>query len=102
VKRANVSERLIPVADGIKEYIIVDDDKLSARVAVIGAGTALERHFHSLKRPELIHLVRGTVSVTVDGKTEQLHPGDSVFLRDIAPVQWKNEGGDEAELVEVW
>jgi transcriptional regulator with XRE-family HTH domain len=102
VKRADVSERSIPVAEGIKEYIIVDDDKLSARMVTIGAGTALERHFHSLKRPELIHLVRGTVSVTVQGKTEQLHPGDSVFLRDIAPVQWKNEGGDEAELVEVW
>ncbi|NJD55425.1 MAG: helix-turn-helix domain-containing protein [Nitrospirae bacterium] len=102
VKRANVSGRLIPVATGVKEYIIVDDDKLSARMVVIGAGTALERHFHPLKRPELIHLVRGTVSITVDGKTEQLQPGDSVFLRDIAPVQWKNEGGDEAELIEVW
>jgi len=102
VKRANVSEHLIPVADGIKEYIIVDDDKLSARMVTIGAGTALERHFHSLRKPEFIHVVRGTVSVNVEGKIEQLNPGDSVYLRDIAPVQWKNEGGDEAELVEVW
>jgi transcriptional regulator with XRE-family HTH domain len=102
LKRANVSERLIPVAEGIKEYIIVDDDKLSARMVSLGAGTALARHFHALRKPEFIHVVRGTVSVNVQGKTEQLHPGDSVFLRHSAPVQWKNEGGEEAELVEVW
>jgi transcriptional regulator with XRE-family HTH domain len=102
LKRANVSERLIPVAEGIKEYIIVDDDKLSARMVTLGAGTALARHFHALRKPEFIHVVRGTVSVNVQGKTEQLHPGDSVFLRHSAPVQWKNEGGEEAELVEVW
>jgi transcriptional regulator with XRE-family HTH domain len=102
LKRATVSERLIPVAEGIKEYIIVDDDKLSARMVSLGAGTALARHFHALRKPEFIHVVRGTVSVSVEGKTEQLHPGDSVFLRDSAPVQWKNEGGEEAELVEVW
>jgi transcriptional regulator with XRE-family HTH domain len=102
LKRATVSERLIPVAEGIKEYIIVDDDKLSARMVSLGAGTALARHFHALRKPEFIHVVRGTVSVSVEGKTEQLHPGDSVFLRNSAPVQWKNEGGEEAELVEVW
>jgi transcriptional regulator with XRE-family HTH domain len=102
LKREKVSEHFIPVADGVKEYIIVDDDNMSARMATIGAGTALERHFHSLRKPEFIHVVRGTVSVNVEGKIEQLNPGDSIYLRDIAPVQWKNEGGDEAELVEVW
>ena len=102
LQRDKVSERLIPVADGVKEYIIVDDDNMSARMVTIEAGRAIKAHFHTRRKPEVIHVVRGSVSVSVEGKTALLHPGDSVYLKEIVPVQWKNEGGDEAELVAVW
>ncbi|MEW5744879.1 MAG: helix-turn-helix domain-containing protein [Nitrospirota bacterium] len=101
-RRGDISSRLAPLGDGIKGAAIVSDEKMSARMVVIPPGIAVRKHFHSLKKPELISLVRGAVSVTIEGKTETLDPGDCVYLKEAVPTQWKNEGGDEAELLAVW
>lgn len=101
-KRDMVSSNLSPLIDGIRESGIVADDKLSAKIVVIPGETVLRRHFHSLKKPEFIYVLRGIVSVTIEGRTEVLNPGDSVYLKEVVPMQWKSEGGDESELLVVW
>ncbi|MCC6345732.1 MAG: helix-turn-helix domain-containing protein [Nitrospirales bacterium] len=101
-RRDSVAESLTPLGEGIKGYTIVADEKVSARGVIFPAGAVLKRHFHPLKGPEFIHSIQGVVSVTVEGKTETLYPGDSVYLKEVMPTQWKNEGGGKAELLVVW
>lgn len=101
-RKAALSSRPSPLVEGAKGYEIVSDEKLSVRLVLLPAGMLLTRHFHSLKKPEFIFVVRGTVAVTIEGKTEVLDPGDSVYLKETTPEQWKEEGGDEAELLVVW
>jgi transcriptional regulator with XRE-family HTH domain len=97
-----IISQLAPIGDGLKGAAIVNDEKLSARIVVIPPGTVVKKHFHSLKKPEFVFIVRGIVSVMVEGKTVTLNSGDSVYLKEIVPTLWKNEGGDEAEVLAVW
>ncbi|MFO0752875.1 MAG: cupin domain-containing protein [Thermodesulfovibrionales bacterium] len=101
-RRESVAANLASLGEGVRGYTILADEKVSARGVLLPAGAVVKKHFHPLKGPEFIHLLRGTISVTVEGKTEILHPGDSVYLKEAMPTQWKNEGGDEAELLAVW
>lgn len=102
IRKEAVATHLTPLGDGVKGYTILTNSKLSARKVVVPPGVVLRRHFHSLKTPEFIHVVCGSASVMVEGKIEVLNPGDSVYLKDIAPSQWKNEGGEDAELLVIW
>ncbi|MBZ0154681.1 MAG: helix-turn-helix domain-containing protein [Alphaproteobacteria bacterium] len=101
-RRESAVSTLTSLGEGIKGYTIVSDERMSARGVVLPAGAVLRRHFQPLKGPEFIYVVRGVVSVTVEGRTEILYPGDSIYLKEVMPSQWKNEGGDEAELLAVW
>jgi len=101
-RKESVSSRLVPMGDGVSGYEIVSDEKLSAAVVVMPAAVALKKHFHTSKDPEFVYVIRGAVSVTIEGSTEVLHSGDSVYLKDVVPVQWKGEGGGDTELLVVW
>jgi quercetin dioxygenase-like cupin family protein len=48
---------------------------------------------------KLIYVLRGDVSLNIDGKGEVLRTGDSVYLKDEIPSLLKNEGGDSAEIL---
>jgi KaiC/GvpD/RAD55 family RecA-like ATPase/quercetin dioxygenase-like cupin family protein len=93
---------LVPMGDGVSGYGIMSDEKLSASVVIIPPAVTLKRHFHASKNPEFVYVVRGAVSVTIEGSTEVLHSGDSVYLKEVVPVQWKGEGGEDTELLVVW
>lgn len=101
-RKDNLFSQLKPAGDGLRATEIISDEHLTARLVIIPPETGIERHFHALKKPEFIFAVQGMVAVTVDGRTETLNPGDGVYLRDIAPTQWRNEGGGDAELLAVW
>jgi quercetin dioxygenase-like cupin family protein len=47
----------------------------------------------------LVYVLKGAITVAVNGKEEKLNPGDSIYLKDETASLWKNEGGDKAELL---
>jgi uncharacterized cupin superfamily protein len=47
----------------------------------------------------LLYVLKGDVSVVIDGKGEMLRSGDSLFLKKEVPSVFKNEGGDSAEIL---
>jgi transcriptional regulator with XRE-family HTH domain len=49
---------------------------------------------------ELIHLVKGSFEVEVDGTTFQLRPGDSLHFKTDSPHRWRNPGATPA--VALW
>jgi transcriptional regulator with XRE-family HTH domain len=90
------------VEDGVKMYRIVSEEKLSAMLILFPAHRALSRHFFYRRTPEFIHVLKGDLSITFDGRTERLSSGDSLYLKESFPSGWKNEGGDEAEILVIW
>lgn len=87
---------------GVKVYSVIDSEKLSVGVAVFEPGTSLNKHFHLQKTPEFMCVMKGELSVDIDGAEHRLSFGDSVYLTKSFPSRWKNEGGDEAFLLVVW
>jgi transcriptional regulator with XRE-family HTH domain len=90
------------VEDGVKMYRIVSEEKLSAMLILFPAHKALSRHFFYRRTPEFIHVLKGDLSITFDGRTERLSSGDSLYLKESFPSGWKNEGGDDAEILVIW
>jgi transcriptional regulator with XRE-family HTH domain len=70
-----------------------------ANIAVIEPHTQIKKHFLLHKGKEFIHVLKGQVSLIVDGMEESVSAGDSVFLKDEIPSLWKNEMEEPAELL---
>jgi transcriptional regulator with XRE-family HTH domain len=87
------------IEDGVKGYPIISEGSFSARLVIMSRDASLDSHFLCRRSAEFVMVLKGTVSVHTNGKREFLGPGDSAYLREFFPHQWKNEGGDEAELL---
>ena len=48
---------------------------------------------------KLLYVVKGDISITINGKGETLRPGDSLYLKEEVTSLLKNEGGDNAEIL---
>lgn len=100
-RKGDILSTPLPAESDIKIYDITADEKISARLAVFPPETRVKGHFIYQRREELIVVLRGNISVKVEGKEEMLHRGDCVYLKEAFPSEWINEGGDEAELLVV-
>lgn len=87
--------------NGFKGFQIAQNGTAAGTLFVIEPETAIRKHLTSHRGKEIIHVLRGSVTVVIEGREEKLIAGDSVFLRDEQPTEWKNEGGDRAELLVV-
>ena len=101
-RRQDMSSIMIPRDDGTAGHTIITSEKISAMLLVIPVGGIVSGHFHPMVQHEFVYVGRGTVSVVFAGNHEVLYPGDSIYLTEVMPTQWKNEGGDEIELLVVW
>lgn len=89
------------ILNGVKVHIIKNDETVSAKMVLFPAKTTLNRHFSEHKSSELIHIINGSLFVTMGDKTEKLAQGDSVYFKDSFPSQWRNEGGEMAKVISV-
>lgn len=89
------------ILDGVRVYIIKNDETVSAKMVLFPAKTTLNRHFFDHKSSELIHIINGSLLLTMGDKTEKLAQGDSVYFKDSFPSQWRNEGGEMAKVISV-
>lgn len=101
-RKERILSQLVPMGEGLRGSTIISDENLSVRLVIIPSKTTLEKHIHSVKKPEYIMVLRGTVSVTANGRTETLNSGDAVHLLEVLPTKWNNEGEADAELLVVW
>ncbi len=98
-KRETVMKDIYRKEHGATVFTIVSGEKTSAYLAVIKPGAELNKHFLDQKKEELIHVVKGNVSIKVDNREKDLKAGDSVFLKDSLPSLWRNKTNEEAELL---
>ncbi len=102
IKREKVLSCPALTENGVRVYNIIANEKKSAKLCFFPPKTTLNRHFFYHRAQEFIHVLKGEISVTVEGLGEKLSSGDSVYFKENFPTQWKNEGGDEAQLLVVY
>jgi transcriptional regulator with XRE-family HTH domain/KaiC/GvpD/RAD55 family RecA-like ATPase len=85
--------------NGLRSFSIVKNGNMSGTVIVLEPYTAIEKRFIPVEGKKLIYVLKGNISVVINNRGETLRSGDSIYLREEIPSLWKNEGGDEAELL---
>lgn len=98
IKGRSVRENLIEKTSEYSIFSIISDTKLSACITVINKAAQLDRHFFQQKKDELIHVLKGSISVVVDNREKELKAGDSLYIKDNLPTSWTNNSYEEAEL----
>jgi transcriptional regulator with XRE-family HTH domain len=84
---------------GLKGYGVIKDGTMSCTLVVIEPYAKVKSQFIPAEGRKLMYVLRGDVSLNIDGKGEVLRAGDSVYLKDEVPSLLKNEGGDSAEIL---
>lgn len=99
IKRDTVRKNLYEKEIGYSIFNIISGDRASAYMAVLEPGAELYKHFLTYKKEELIHVIKGSVSVKVENIEKELKAGDSIYLKDSLPSLWRNKNAEEVELL---
>jgi len=99
IRRETVLSRPAALEQGVTLHEIVSDERSAVHLVAIPAGAVLDRHFFYRKSREFIYVLKGQLSATIDGKRERLHQGDCLLLKESFPSEWRNEGGENAEVL---
>lgn len=85
--------------NGIRGFHIVQNGSMSGSLIVIEPYARVKGQVIPMDGQKLLYVLKGDVSVIIDGKGETLRAGDSLFLKKEVPSVLKNEGGDNAEIL---
>lgn len=99
LRRDQTLQSLLKKEGEFSLFSIVSNDKISAYLTLIHPGAALHGHFLNNKRYELIHVLNGSISVTVEETEKILNQGDSLYLTRSSPSAWENNTDEEVELL---
>ncbi|OGW39634.1 MAG: hypothetical protein A2Y97_02770, partial [Nitrospirae bacterium RBG_13_39_12] len=99
IPKEKIFSALLIHENGLKGYRILKNGNMSGTLVVLEPFTKTEKNFTHGEGKKFIYVLKGEVSVVVDGKEKTLRSGDSVFLKEEVPSLWKNEGGEKAELL---
>lgn len=106
IRRRNHLSRPLLKEDGFSVFNVSENGAHPrasvANIAVLERGTLIKKHFLLHKGKEFIHVLKGQVSVVINGVEESIGTGDSVFLKDEIPSLWKNELEEPAELLIIY
>lgn len=99
IKQESVKQNLFERTQDYSIYNIVSNGSALAYITIINSGKHLNKHFSQHKKHELIHVLKGRVAVKIDNEERELKMGDSIYLKDSVPAEWKNKTDGEAELL---
>jgi KaiC/GvpD/RAD55 family RecA-like ATPase len=106
IRQRNGSSRPLLKEDGLSVFHLSVNGSYPgdsvANIAVLAPRTLIRKHFLLHKGKEFIHVLKGQVSIIVDGVEESVGAGDSVFLKDEIPSLWKNEMEEPVELLIIY
>ncbi len=100
-KKETVFSNPVFSSNSVKIYNIVSSEKLSARVIAVHPMTVLDRQFLFLKYPVFMHVIKGKISVKINGSDNDLQTRDSIFFKESLPIDLKNNVNEEVELLVV-
>jgi len=95
----SIKQRLIEREGEYSIYSVVSNGDSSVYLAVLHHGKTVKKHFLHHKKNEFIYVLNGEVSVTVDNNERHLRTGDSLYLKESVPSQWRNVSQGEVDLL---
>lgn len=98
IRKENVFANIVQKESGAKSFGIVSNGKMSGTLIVIEPYAKVKGQVIPAGGKKLLHVLKGDISVMIDGKGEMLGAGDSLFLSKESASLLKNEGGDSAEI----
>jgi len=99
IKKEKIFSHPVFKEGGARGFRIIENGSISGSIIVLEPHAGTKKQITASKGKNLIYVLKGDVSVVIDGKSETLRPGDSVYLKDEIPSLWRNEGGDSAEIL---
>lgn len=99
IKKEKVFSNLLYKEIGIKGFGIVKNGAMSGMLIVIEPYAKIKGQVIPAEGKKLLHVLKGDISVIIDGKGEILKSGDSLYLKEEVISLLKNEGGDSAEIL---
>jgi transcriptional regulator with XRE-family HTH domain len=85
--------------NGMQGFLIVQNGSMSGSLLILEPYAQLKDKIIPTEGKKLLYVLKGDVSVVIDGKGEMLRSGESLFLKKEVPSVFKNEGGDSAEIL---
>lgn len=99
INKKNIFTNLIKKFSDVDIYEILSDANFQAYLVVMSANSLLKGHFTTKKEPEIIFLIRGEVTVSLNGSAYSLKEGEVLYIKKSMPEKWQNKGGEKAELL---
>lgn len=95
----SIKQRLIEREGEYSIYSVVSNGNSSVYLTVIHQNKTLKKHFLHHKKNEFIYVLNGEVSVKVENNERHLRTGDSLYLKESVPSEWRNRSGKEVDLL---
>jgi transcriptional regulator with XRE-family HTH domain len=99
IRKEKVFSNLVLKESGLKGFGIVKNGNMSGTIIVIEPYAKVKSQFISEEGRKLLYVLKGDVSLIIDGKGAILRTGDSLYMTEEVLSLLKNEGGDSAEIL---
>ncbi len=99
IKKEKIFSNLLFREGGVKGFGIIKNGTLSGTIIVIEPYAKVKGMAVSSEGKKLLYVLKGDISVIVDGKGGTIRSGDSIYLKEDVISLLKNEGGDSAEIL---
>ena len=73
----------IEICPGIKRQTVTNGKAMYQMVALLAAGSKMPEHRHP--QEQIVHVIRGRISLIVEGTPRELTTGDSFYLASNVP-----------------
>jgi transcriptional regulator with XRE-family HTH domain/KaiC/GvpD/RAD55 family RecA-like ATPase len=84
---------------GLRGFSVVKNSNMEGTLVLIEPYVKVKSQFLAKDGGKLLYVLKGDISLTIDGKGAVLRPGDCVYLEDEVPSQLQNKGGESAEIL---
>jgi len=99
IKKERIFSSLSLNKNGLKGFKIVKNGDMSSTLIVLEPYSKTESDFIPAEGTKLVYVLKGNISVVINGREETLRSGDAIYLKEEVPSLWKNEGGDKTEIL---
>jgi transcriptional regulator with XRE-family HTH domain len=99
IRKEKTFSQLLYKDSGARIFRIVKNGTMTGSLIIIEPYAKAKGDMIFTEGKKLLYVLRGDISITINGKGETLRTGDSLYLVKEVTSLLKNEGGDNAEIL---
>jgi transcriptional regulator with XRE-family HTH domain len=99
IRKEKTFSQLLHKDNGARSFRILKNGTMTGSLIIIEPYAKAKGDMIVAEGKKLLYVLKGDISVTINGKVETLRPGDSLYLNKEVTSLLKNEGGDNAEIL---